>query len=76
MLNPQGRPTVAFPERQDFKEFCPCLFSPITLYQLHGSLDEALVYFEEQDNIKYTYIQELKEDPGYWSRRRGTNSIR
>jgi hypothetical protein len=32
ILNPQGRPTIEFSERKDFKEFKPCFFSPITLY--------------------------------------------
>jgi hypothetical protein len=33
-INPQGRTSVEFSERGDFKTFKPCFFSPVEVYEL------------------------------------------
>jgi hypothetical protein len=38
-------------------------------------LEEMLIYFESQDNVKYTNILQMEEDMGYWSKIRWTTYI-
>jgi hypothetical protein len=40
------------------------------VYQVNGSLDEAVAYFEAQNAVTYTKLSKMEADPGYWSQRR------
>lgn len=75
VIDPQGRPVISYPGRTDFKEYKPCFFSPISVYTLSGTIEEAVAYFEKQDTATYTPIPTLGDDDWFWSTKRGSDGI-
>lgn len=63
-INPQGRPNYIFTDEQVIsslgKEFKACFFTPISMYQFSGTLEELIKYFAEKDQINYLPVKSME----------------